>query len=76
MNSRDEFYSNFEEQVDLIKNMLKQEDLTGSETIAVSSLQRQKANLQARRTKMQQELEELDQEIASIDQRIASMKAT
>lgn len=79
MVKREDLYGDFQAQVDFIDrglHKLELEELSASETVAVSSLERQKASLEGKKVQLQQQLEEVGQEIASIDARIARMKAT
>lgn len=75
MDSRDKLYTDHEAFTDFIANGFK-EDLSPTETIAVSSLERQKATLEAQRVKAEQQLKDTIEKINKLDAQIARMKAT
>lgn len=76
MISRKDFYGNFEEEIDFIENMLKKEDLTSSETVAVSGMERRLADLESKKLRLQSQMDDVEEQINKINAQIARMKAT
>lgn len=78
MDSRHTFYSDFEEFSEFIDKVLnkKDEDLSPTETITVSALERQKAQLEAQKVKLEQTLKTTLEKMNQLDAQIARMKAT
>ena len=79
MDSRNNLYKEHEAFERFIENGFEadvEEDLSPTETIAVSSLERQKATLEAQRVKLDQQLKDLMEKINKLDADIARMKAT
>lgn len=74
---RNNLYKDFEDELDFITNNLHaDEDLSPTETITVSALERQKAQLESQKVKLEQGLKTLLEKMNQIDAQIARMKAT
>ena len=75
MDSRDKLYTDHEAFTDFIAKGFE-EDLSPTETITVSALERQKAQLQGQKVKVEQQLKDILEKINTIDAQVGRMKAT
>lgn len=75
MNNRNKLYTDHEIFTDFIESEFE-EDLSPTETITVSALERQKAQMEAQKIKLEQGLKTLLEKMNQLDAQISRMKAT
>jgi len=75
MDSRDKLYTDHEAFTDFIESGFE-EDLSPTETITVSALERQKAQMESQKIKLEQGLKNLLEKMNQLEAQIARMKAT
>jgi len=78
---RNNLYKDFEAEMDFInseefKKSIAIEDLSPTEVVATTALQRQRANLTASKTKLENQLKAVTDQLAKLDAQIARMQAT
>jgi len=74
---RNKLYQEFKDEIDFIEGELNaDEDLSPTETITVSALERQKAQMESQKIKLEQGLKDLLEKMNRMEAQIARMKAT
>jgi len=79
--NRNKLYQEFKDEISFIEDELNKkdvtdEDLSPSETITVSALERQKAQMEGQKIKFEQGLKNLLEKMNQLEAQISRMKAT
>lgn len=73
---RAKLYTELEDELNFIDALHSDEDLSPSEVVSVSALEKQKAQLESQRVKIEAQLEALEEKAARIEAQIARMQAS